>query len=304
MKVALVGAAGQLGTALAATRPAEVSLVPLGHADIEICNIASVESALTKAGADWVINAAAYNFVDRAEDEPELAHAVNALGPQNLARWCAAQNATLVHVSTDYVFTDSPGRTPHVETESPAPASVYATSKLAGEELVQAECPAHFVVRTCGLYSRAQSAGKGNFVRTMLRIAAEGRPLKVVDDQHCTPSYAADVAVAIWRLLESRRFGLYHATNSGATTWHGFACEIFRAAGLDVAVAAIPSRDFPQKAKRPAYSVLDCSRLSATIGSALPTWQDALARYVPQIVGDFSFPAELRGTAQRELPKQ
>jgi dTDP-4-dehydrorhamnose reductase len=138
----------------------------------------------------------------------------------------------------------------------------------------------------------------------MLRMAAEGRPLKVVDDQHCTPSYAADVAVAIWRLLESRRFGLYHATNSGATTWHGFACEIFRAAGLDVAVAAIPSRDFPQKAKRPAYSVLDCSRLSATIGSALPTWQDALARYVPQIVGDFSFPAELRGTAQRELPKQ
>jgi len=304
MKVALVGAAGQLGTALAATRPAEVSLVPLGHADIEIRDMASVESALTKAGADWVINAAAYNFVDRAEDEPELAHAVNALGPQNLARWCAAQNATLVHVSTDYVFTDSPGRTPHVETESPAAASVYATSKLAGEELVQAECPAHFVVRTCGLYGRAQSAGKGNFVRTMLRMAAEGRPLKVVDDQHCTPSYAADIAVAIWRLLESRRFGLYHATNSGETTWHGFAREIFRAAGLDVAVAAIPSRDFPQKAKRPAYSVLDCLRLSATIGSALPTWQDALARYVPQIVGDFSFPVELRGTAQRELPKQ
>ncbi len=304
MKVALVGAAGQLGTALAASRPAAVSLVPLGHADIEIREMTSVESALTKARADWVINAAAYNFVDRAEDEPELAYAVNALGPQNLARWCAAQNAILVHVSTDYVFTDSPGRTPHVETESPAPASVYAKSKLAGEELVQAECPAHFVVRTCGLYGRAQSAGKGNFVRTMLRMAAEGRPLKVVDDQHCTPSYAADVAVAIWRLLESRRFGLYHATNSGATTWHGFACEIFRAAGLDVAVAAIPSRDFPQKAKRPAYSVLDCSKLAATIGSSLPTWQDALVHYVPQIVGDYSFPAELRRTAQRELPKQ
>ncbi|HEV8002990.1 MAG TPA: dTDP-4-dehydrorhamnose reductase [Planctomycetaceae bacterium] len=290
MRVALVGAAGQLGTALAATRPPADTLVPLSHAEIEIRDAASVNAALSAVGADCVINAAAYNFVDRAEDEAELAYAANALGPQNLARWCARHNAILVHVSTDYVFSDD-ARIPHVETERPSPASVYARSKLAGEEFVRAECPAHFVVRTCGLYGRAQTAGKGNFVRTMLRMASEGRPLKVVDDQHCTPSFADDIAAAIWRLLPTREFGLYHATNAGETTWHGFACEIFRAAGFNTPVAAIPSRDFPQKAKRPTYSVLDCSKLAAAIGVEMPTWQDALGRYVPQIVSEFPAPA-------------
>jgi dTDP-4-dehydrorhamnose reductase len=289
MKVALVGAAGQLGTALAASPPSATAIVPLTHSEIEICDPASVDAALSATAADCVINAAAYNFVDRAEDEPDRAYAVNAIGPQNLARWCARHRALLMQVSTDYVFSGAPSDSPHVETDPPSPASAYARSKLAGEEFVQAECPSHFVIRTCGLYGRAQTAGKGNFVRTMLRMAAEGRPLKVVDDQHCTPSYAVDVAAAIWKLLETTRFGLYHVTNTGETTWHGFAGEIFRVAGLDVPVTAIPSRDFPQKAKRPAYSVLDCSKLSATTGLTMPTWQDALARYVPQILADFPF---------------
>jgi dTDP-4-dehydrorhamnose reductase len=287
MRVALVGAAGQLGTALTAARPSADSIVPLTHSEIEIHDAGSVAAALSAAAADCVINAAAYNFVDRAEDEPELAHAVNAIGPQNLARWCARHNAVLVHVSTDYVFSGDARRAPRVETDLPSPASAYARSKLAGEVFVRSECPAHYIVRTCGLYGRAQTAGKGNFVRTMLRMAAEGRALKVVDDQHCTPSFAADVAAAIWSLLGSGQFGLYHATNAGATTWHGFACEIFRAAGLQTPVTAIASRDFPQKAKRPAYSVLDCSKLAATIGGELPTWQNALGRYVPQILAEF-----------------
>jgi dTDP-4-dehydrorhamnose reductase len=303
MKIALVGAAGQLGTALAASRSPADLIIPFTHSELEIRDPSSVERVLSTAAPDCVINAAAYNLVDRAEDEPALAHAVNALGPQNLARWCARHNATLVHVGTDYVFSGGDLRAPHLETEQPQPASVYASSKLAGEEFVRAECPAHFVVRTCGLYGRAQSAGKGNFVKTMLRMASEGRSLKVVDDQHCTPSFATDVAAAIWRLLKTEQFGLYHMTNAGETTWHGFACEIFRAAGLNVQVTAIPSRDFPQKAKRPSYSVLDCSKLIATIGRGLPDWKDALARYVSQIAADFSFPA---GSAnpQRDSPKQ
>jgi dTDP-4-dehydrorhamnose reductase len=304
MRVALVGAAGQLGTALAACLPQANSIVALTHSEIEICDPASVDAALRAAAADCVINAAAYNFVDRAEDEPDLAHAVNGIGPQNLARWCAGHKAVLVHVSTDYVFSGDDRRTPYTETDEPMPASAYAHSKLAGEEFVRAECPSHFVIRTCGLYGRAQTAGKGNFVRTMLRMASEGRPLKVVDDQHCTPSFATDVAAAIWSLLQTTRFGLYHVTNAGETTWHGFACEIFRVAGLNVQVTAIPSRDFPQKAKRPAYSVLDCSKLAATIGAGLPSWQNALARYVPQILTDFSFAAGAQASGQRELPKQ
>jgi len=304
MKVALVGAAGQLGTALASHLPSAHSLLPLDHAQIEICDPASVDAALSEAAADCVINCAAYNFVDRAEDEPQLAHAINAVGPQNLARWCARHNTVLVHVSTDYVFSGEVGHAPFVETDSPTPVSTYARSKLAGEEFVRAECPSHFMIRTCGLYGRAQTAGKGNFVRTMLRMAAEGRPLKVVDDQHCTPSFAEDVAAAIWGLLPTRRFGLYHVTNAGETTWHGFACEIFRVAGLDFPVTPIPSKEFPQKAQRPAYSVLDCSKLAATIGSGLPTWQNALARYVPQILSDFSFPPRAPESNQRESPKQ
>ncbi len=289
MKVALVGAAGQLGTALEASRPAGDAIVALDHAAIEIREPVSVDAALSAAAPDCVINCAAYNFVDKAEDEPDLAHAVNAIGPQNLARWCARHNAVLVHVSTDYVFSGEPDHRPFVETDAPNPTGAYARSKLSGEEFVRGECSSHFVVRTCGLYGRAESAGKGNFVRTMLRLASEGRPLRIVDDQHCTPSYATDVAATIWKLIPTRRFGLYHATNAGATTWHGFASEIFRAAGLDVDLTAIPSRDFPQKAKRPAFSVLDCAKLTAAIGDGLPTWQDALARYVPQIVGEFSF---------------
>ena len=304
MRVVLVGAAGQLGTALAGSRPQSHSLAPLAHSEIEIRDPASVDCALSVAAPDCVINAAAYNFVDRAEDEPDLAYAVNATGPQNLARWCARRNAVLVHVSTDYVFGGNARRVPYTETDPPAPASVYAQSKLAGEEFVRAECPSHFVVRTCGLYGRAQSAGKGNFARTMLRVASEGRTLRVVDDQHCTPSFAADVAAAIWKLIETRRFGLYHATNAGETTWHGFASEVFRAAGRSTQVTAIPSCEFPQKAKRPAYSVLDCSKLAALIGGALPTWQDALARYVPQILGDFPLGGTAEANAQREVPKQ
>jgi dTDP-4-dehydrorhamnose reductase len=311
MRVALVGAAGQLGTGLAANLPPANSIVPLTHSEIEIGDPASVDDALSAAAADCVINAAAYNFVDRAEDEPEVAHAVNAIGPQNLARWCARHKAVLVHVSTDYVFSGGACHAPYVETDPPTPASAYARSKLAGEEFVRAECRSHFVIRTCGLYGRAQTAGKGNFVRTMLRMASEGRPLKVVDDQRCTPSFASHVAAAIWKLLETTRFGLYHVTNAGETTWHGFACEIFRVAGLKTQVTAIPSRDFPQKAKRPAYSVLDCSKLAATIGAGLPSWQDALSRYVPQILPEFpiagpEFPigGKASGDAQRELPKQ
>jgi dTDP-4-dehydrorhamnose reductase len=304
MRIALVGAAGQLGAALTASRAPADSIVPFTHSEIEIRDPSNVDAALSAAAPDCVINAAAYNFVDRAEDEPELARAVNAIGPQNLARWCARRNVVLVHVSTDYVFSGDNRHRPYAESDSPAPLSAYARTKLAGEDFVRSECPSHFVIRTCGLYGRAQSVSKGNFVRTMLRMASEGRPLKVVDDQHCTPSFAADVAASIWSLLGTDRFGLYHTTNAGDTTWHGFACEIFRIARLNIPVTAIPSREFPQKAKRPAYSVLDCSKLAATIGDGLPAWQDALARYVPTILPEFSLGPAATGADQSDSPKQ
>ena len=279
MRIAIIGAAGQLGTALQACLRGEI--VPLTHAEIEITDPRRVDAALAAARPDCVINCAAYNFVDRAEDEPDAAFAGNAQGPRNLARWCATANAVLVHVSTDYVFGSDIDRIlPYCETANPGPQSVYAASKLEGEQFVRADLKRHFIVRTCGLYGRASSEGKGNFVKTMLRLAKERPELSIVDDQHCTPSYAVDVAAAIARLIETDHYGLYHATNDGATTWYKFAREIFHRAKIGIKLRPISSSEYPQKAKRPGYSVLDCGKLVGVVGSPLPQWQDALARYL------------------------
>jgi dTDP-4-dehydrorhamnose reductase len=281
MRIAIVGAAGQLGTALQAGLRGEI--VPLTHAEIEITDSRRVDTALAAARPDCVINCAAYNFVDRAEDEPDAAFAVNAEGPRNLARWCAAANAVLVHVSTDYVFGSDIDRIlPYSEHDVPGPQSVYAASKLEGEQFVRADLKRYFIVRTCGLYGSASSEGKGNFVKTMLRLAKERKELSIVDDQHCTPSYAVDVAAAIARLIETDHYGLYHATNVGATTWYKFARQIFHLAKIDIKVRPISSSEYPQKAKRPSYSVLDCGKLAAVIGGPLPAWQDALGRFLAE----------------------
>jgi dTDP-4-dehydrorhamnose reductase len=282
MRIAIVGASGQLGTALQVCLKGEI--IPLGHAEIEITDPARVGSALSAARPDCVINAAAYNFVDRAEDEPKAAHDINALGPRNLARWCERSGVSLVHVSTDYAFgSDATRTTPYAESDSPGPQSAYAVSKASGERFVQNELSRHFIVRTCGLYGSTATQGKGNFVKTMLRLAKERKELSVVNDQHCTPSFAADVAGAIARLIETDQYGLYHATNSGGTTWYAFACEIFRLANIEITVRPITSAEYPQKAKRPGYSVLDCGKLAAVIGGPLPPWQVALGRYLAEL---------------------
>jgi dTDP-4-dehydrorhamnose reductase len=228
-----------------------------------------------------VINAAAYNFVDRAEDERDRASAVNALGPRHLAESCASLDIPLDHVSTDYVFGQDAGRRiPYSEADHPGPLSEYARSKLAGENSVRDVCPKHFIVRTCGLYGRASSPGKGNFVETMLRLGRERGAVSVVDDQWCTPTSAVDLADAIAGLIATDNYGLYHATNAGSTTWCGFATEIFRLAGLAVDVKPITTAQFGARAGRPAYSVLDSSKLAATIGRPMRPWQEALADYL------------------------
>jgi dTDP-4-dehydrorhamnose reductase len=280
MRIVIIGAAGQLGTALQACLTGEI--LPLTHGQIEITDDDSVDAALSTVMPDCVINTAAYNFVDRAEDESRIAFNVNVMGPRNIARWCERCGATFVHASTDYVFGGELTRNiPYAESDLPAPQSVYAKTKRDGE--VAARCPKHFVVRTCGLYGNASTAGKGNFVKTMRRLAQEGKSLSIVNDQHCTPSYAVDIAAAITRLIETDAYGLYHATNSGGTTWYDFAVEIFRLSNLNPSIRPVTSAEYPQKAKRPAYSVLDCRKLTALIGGPLPAWQDALARYVAEL---------------------
>lgn len=276
---ALIGANGQLGTDLRACLPGEV--VPLGHADLEITDPGAVSGVLGALRPALVINCAAYNFVDRAENEPERAYAVNALGPRNLARFCGECDSVLVHVSTDYVFGLDRTRTrPYVETDPPGPLGAYGVSKLAGEYFVRSMCPRHYVVRTCGLYGHVGARGKGNFVETMLRLGAERDELRVVDDQCCTPTSTADLAGAIRALVATDAYGLYHATNAGSMTWYQFACEIFRQAGVRVHVRPITTAEFCSPAPRPHYSVLDGGKLAAVIGRELPPWQDALCRYL------------------------
>ena len=279
MRIALIGSGGQLGTAL--TRHLTAQIIPLGREALDIADPNSVATVLTESRPELVINAAAYNFVDRAEEERDRAAAVNALGPKHLAQVCAGLDIPLVHVSTDYVFGQDAGRrTPYTEADIPGPLSEYALSKLAGENFVRQACPKHFVVRTCGLYGRASSPGKGNFVETMLRLGRERGSVSVVDDQWCTPTSAADLAAAIAGLIPTNQFGLYHATNSGSTTWCQFAAEIFRQAGLTVEVKPITTAQFGARAGRPAYSVLDSSKIAGTTGGRMRPWQDALAVYL------------------------
>ena len=294
MRIALVGARGQLGTDLGTALEGEV--IALGHEEIELTRPESVASVLDAARPELVINAAAYNLVDKAEDEPEAAFAVNAFGPRNLARWCAGAEVPLVHYSTDYVFsgrtaacrTDG-SRVPLAEKALPDPQSVYAASKLAGEQFVAAVCPQSLVIRTCGLYGRRKSAGKGNFIETMLRLGEErartGQALRIVDDHLCTPTATADLAQMTARLIPTRAWGLYHATNSGATTWCGLAREIFRQAGMTVPIEPISAAQFGAKAARPEYSVLDCAKLAAAIGESPAPWQEALGSYLATRAG-------------------
>jgi len=280
MRHAVIGAAGQLGRDLCPRLGGEV--VALGRDRADLTRPDLLRATLTDLRPDVVINCAAYNFVDRAETEPQAAFAVNALGVRDLAAVCRDIDALLVHYSTDYVFgLDELRRTPWAEADAPGPVSVYGLSKLAGEYLIRAVCPRHLILRTCGLYGVSGSGGKGgNFVETMLRLATEGRELRVVADQECTPSYTVDVAEATVALLKAGRPGLCHVTNAGSCTWHDFAQRIFELSGLKPKLRPITTREYGAAARRPAYSVLSSCAYEALKLPPLRPWRDALAAYL------------------------
>jgi dTDP-4-dehydrorhamnose reductase len=279
MRFAVLGAAGQLGRDLCPQLPGEV--VALTRAEIDLARPAAVPAAVAALGADVVINCAAYNLVDRAEEEPEAAFVANAWGVRALARACRTAGVRFVHFSTDYVFgLDAPRTTPLAEEDAPGPVNVYGLSKLTGEYLALVECPGTLVIRTCGLYGVWGSGGKGgNFVETMLRLAGERKPIRVVNDQHCTPSYAADVAAAAAALIGAGASGLFHVTNAGTCTWYEFARELFRQSGLKPNLTPISSSEFGAVARRPAFSVLSTRKLSSVGVPALRDWSEALAAY-------------------------
>ena len=284
-RVVLVGGNGQLAHDLALAwsevHPAD-DLVPLSHAQIEVAELESVRAALQPLRPQLVINTAAYHKVDIVEGNPSQAFAVNAIGPRNLALLCRELEAVLVHLSTDYVFSGRLKR-PHREDDPVEPVNVYGVSKAAGEMMVRYLWPRHHVIRSSGLYGVAGSSGKGsNFVELMLRLASEGKPIRVVDDQVLTPTSTRALARQLLTLVDSGRFGLYHATCQGECSWYRFTQEILRQSGVAASLQPQTTEESGAAAKRPRYSVLDNHNLRQLGLDRMPSWQDALAAYLAE----------------------
>jgi len=282
MKVLVTGANGQLGTDLCKVLR-DFELIPLTHKDIEIGDMNSVKRAFNKYKPDIIINTAAYVRVDDCEDGKDKAFQVNALGARNVAVVAQELGARLVHLSTDYVFGGEaePRTIPYTEFDTPVPPNVYGKSKLAGENLVRHFCLSHFIVRASGLFGVAGSSGKGgNFIETMVRLARERDELKVVNDQVFSPTYTRDLAPKIAQLIATEYYGIFHITNRGYCSWYEFAKEILKQAGLKTPVIPISSDEYPQKARRPRYSVLDNYHLRLLGMADMRTWQEALKDYL------------------------
>ncbi|MET0407093.1 MAG: dTDP-4-dehydrorhamnose reductase [Hyphomicrobium sp.] len=294
--ILIIGRNGQLSRSLYEILTAHGSRVAqIGRPDVDLGNPESVKAAIRTAGPRVVVNAAAYTAVDRAEDEPEAAFAVNATGAEAVSAAAAAAGAAIIHVSTDYVF-DGHKRSPYVETDATAPTGVYGESKLAGETRVATANPRHVILRTAWVFSPFG----GNFVKTMLRLNNERPELNVVDDQHGNPTYAPDLAGVIRTLIERLDsapddpglFGTFHAVNANDTTWFNFAAAIVDGAAQRGApravVRPIGTKDYPTKARRPAYSVLSTDKLARVYGITLRPWSEALSDCLDRLVGPAS----------------
>lgn len=273
-RVLVLGADGQLGRALVRRFAPSHAVVAPGRAALDLVDVDAITRVVTEARPAVVINAAAHTAVDRAESESDMAFAVNGRAPGVIAEAARAVGALVVHYSTDYVF-DGTRSGAYTEDDATNPLSVYGRSKLAGEAAVAAANLRHLVFRTSWVYA---ATGR-NFLVTMLRLARERPALRVVDDQHGAPTWAARLADATAQVLATGidAPGLYHMTASGTTTWCGFAREIIRLAGLATPVEPIATRDYPTAATRPANSALSCEKLRRTFGVALPDWRDDLA---------------------------
>lgn len=284
MRVAVLGATGQLGTDVVRTLRASGSyeVVPLRHEDVECTSAESVEAALSGVRPEVVINCAAFVRVDDCENRPEEAFRVNALGALNVARSAARMRARCVYVSTDYVFDGQKGE-PYTEEDVPRPINVYGASKLAGEYLVRQSCPDWLIVRVASLFGTTGARGKGgNFVETVLRKAQAGETLRMVADIRMSPTYTLDAARALKGLIASGARGVFHATNEGSCTWYELAYKALEEAKIDTRVEPISASEYPTRARRPANSALWCGRMKRVVGNGLQPWQQALKAYLKE----------------------
>jgi dTDP-4-dehydrorhamnose reductase len=281
MRVALVGANGQLGSDLAVALAERVDVRALTHADIEVTESESIRAAIDSHRPDLVINTAAYHRVDDCEDDLGAALRVNVLAAHLLARACSDFGAALLHLSTDYVFSGEDA-SPRSERDCPLPINAYGISKLSGELAVRGACPRSYIVRTSGLYGVAGSSGKGgNFVETMLRLGAAGQKIRVVDDQVLGPTYTADLAAKIVELATMPApYGVYHITAAGSCSWYEFARAIFQLSNLSVELSPQSTAESGARARRPRYSVLANDALAAIGLAQIRPWNEGLADYL------------------------
>jgi dTDP-4-dehydrorhamnose reductase len=279
MIVLVTGGSGQLGQALqfvAADYP-EIEFHFASSAEADITDKEKLIAVFERLKPDFCVNAAAYTAVDKAESEPEKAALINVTGAKNLAEICKAFNATLIHISTDFVF-DGSKQSPYSETDATNPQGVYGQTKLLGERAIENTGGKYYIVRTSWLYSQFGA----NFMKTMLRLASERDSLNIVNDQIGTPTHAVDLAHAIAKIILSTKheYGLYHYSNEGVASWYDFAKKIFEINNVKIDVNPIPTSQFPTPAKRPAYSVLDKSKIRRVFGVSVRDWQTSLEKTV------------------------
>jgi len=281
LKILIIGANGQLGTDLV-TLLRHHQVIALAHKEIEVCDYQGTRKILEGYKPQVVINTSAYHRVDLCEDHIEETFKVNTYAVRNLAETCRDLGSVLVHLSTDYVFGGEKKRA-YREEDLPNPLNVYGVSKLAGEYFVRQICQMYFIIRTSGLYGVAGASGKGgNFVELMIRLAKEGKSIKVVKDQILTPTYTKELAKKIAQLIETGEYGLYHVTNNGQCSWYEFARVIFELVGLHPDLSATTSEEFGARAKRPHYSVLENANLRKLGLDDLSNWREALEQYLKE----------------------
>lgn len=279
MKVLVTGVKGQLGyDVVNELEKRGMQAVGVDIDEMDITDAASVQQVITQEAPDAVIHCAAYTAVDAAEDNEQLCRKVNAEGTQNIANVCRTLDIKMIYISTDYVF-DGTGERPWEPEDERNPVSVYGRTKYEGELAVQNTLEKYFIVRIAWVFG---INGK-NFVKTMLRLAETRDTLTVVNDQFGSPTYTYDLAQLLVDMVQTEKYGIYHATNEGICTWYEFACAIFQTAGIDMKVLPVTSEEYAARAKRPSNSRMSKEKLTENGFEKLPTWQNALERYIKSL---------------------
>ena len=291
-RILLVGANGQLGHELRHTLKTVGDLTAVSRTELDLTQADTIRQMVQTVAPEVIVNAAAYTAVDKAETEQDTAKAVNAIAPTVLAEESQTLGATLVHISTDYVF-NGRKNTPYLETDMPEPLGVYGRTKLMGEEGIRQSCDRHIIIRTAWVYG---AQGKGNFVKTMLKYGAQREEMRVVVDQVGSPTWTKDLAEATTELVKQSQqsnevLGLYHYANSGVISWYDFAVAIFEEAeaiGFPLAVkrvVPITTAEYPLPAQRPAYSSLSNRRIADVLGTHPPHWRQSLRAMMTELHG-------------------